>query len=351
MPDGNEAEKSRQVIKPGPCNLITDIKGLAVGQAEDARVRTGVTVILPDRRVTAGVSVMGGGPGTRETDALDPDRLVEEVDGVALSGGSSYGLDAAGGAANWLGARGRGFQMGASPKVSPVVPAAILFDLTNGGDKDWGEEPPYHALGRAACQNAEENAAKGQSQTFTLGAAGAGLGALAGSVHGGIGSVSAVTPDGLQVGALIAVNAFGSAFIPGTQQFWAAPYELEGEFGGRGWPLDMASVSALHPFEATKAAGAVPPAPGGNTTIGVIATNARLTQAECKRVALMGQDGMARALRPIHTPVDGDTLFVLATGEHELPEEMRPLALAALGSIAADCVARAIARGVYEANK
>ncbi|WP_420560702.1 P1 family peptidase [Tepidicaulis sp.] len=176
MPDGNEAEKSRQVIKPGPRNLITDIKGLAVGQAEDARVRTGVTVILPDRRVTAGVSVMGGGPGTRETDALDPDRLVEEVDGVVLSGGSSYGLDAAGGAANWLGARGRGFQMGASPKVSPVVPAAILFDLTNGGDKEWGEEPPYHALGRAACQNAEENAAKGQSQTFTLGAAGRGRG-------------------------------------------------------------------------------------------------------------------------------------------------------------------------------
>ncbi|MGK2740961.1 P1 family peptidase [Tepidicaulis sp. LMO-SS28] len=330
---------TRSVVQPGPRNLITDIDGIAVGQVHDARVKTGVSAVLPEWRMVAGVDVAGGGPGTRETEALDPDRLVDEVDAIVLSGGSSYGLDAAGGVAGWLGARGRGFRLGASPVVSPIVPGAILFDLANGGDKAWGEMPPYHALGREACEAA--------SKDVTLGKAGAGFGARAGQLEGGMGSVSAVTENGLQVGALMAVNAFGSAVIPGTDFFWAAPYELAGEFGGRGWPSSLPPVSSFDPLAGSKAdTGA-----GGNTTIGVIATNARLTQAECRRMAKMAQDGMARALRPVHAPVDGDTLFVLSSGKYELGEEARALALSALGGLAADCVARAIARGVYEAGK
>ena len=212
--------------RPGPRNLITDVAGLAVGQAQDSRARTGVTVILPEARAVCAVDVRGGAPGTRETDALAPENLVDAVDAVVLSGGSVYGLGAADGVTAWLGARGRGYGLARDPIVppSPVVPAAILFDLANGGTKAWGEEPPYRALGRAA--------AEAVALDFVLGTAGAGYGAMAGALKGGIGSASVVTAEGATVGAIVAVNCWGSVIAPGGRTFWAAPYELAGEFGG-----------------------------------------------------------------------------------------------------------------------
>lgn len=327
-------------LRKGPLNLITDVEGIRVGNAEDAAVRSGVTVIIPDERAIAAVDVRGGAPGTRETDALDPACLVEAVDAIVLSGGSVYGLDAASGATAWLGARRRGFVLAGSKLVAPVVPSAILFDLTNGGDKDWGEAPPYAELGRRACA--------GASDRFGLGNAGAGFGARAGQLKGGLGSASAVCDGGLRVGALIAVNPFGSVLVPGSGTFWAAPFELDDEFGGAGRAAEMHGLAARDPFSGTKGEEAA--RPGGNTTIGCVALNADLTPAEARRVAIMAQDGYARAIRPVHTPFDGDLVFVLATGRCPLGAEGRPGLVAQLGSIAADCVARAVARGVYEAE-
>ncbi|PKP77310.1 MAG: peptidase T4 [Alphaproteobacteria bacterium HGW-Alphaproteobacteria-3] len=325
------------LIRKGPRNHIGDIGGILVGNAGDEAVRTGVTVVLPEVRAVAGGDVRGGGPGTRETDLLDPSCLVDAVDAVVLSGGSSWGLDAASGAAAWLGARGRGYRVGSSPLVSPIVPAAILFDLANGGNKQWGEEPPYRTLGKAACEAAAVD--------FALGNAGAGLGATAGKYKGGLGSASAVAESGLAVGALMAANPFGAVVAPGTDRFWAAPFEMDGEFGGRGMPA-AGGFAALDPLAGSKA----DVSPGGNTTIGVVVTNADLSPADARRVAIMAQDGIARAVRPVHTPVDGDTIFVLATGAYALGQEARHVALSMLGALAADCVARAIARAVYEAE-
>ena len=325
-------------IRKGPRNHIGDVGGISVGNAEDIAARTGVTVVLPDARAVAACDVRGGGPGTRETDALDPVCLVDEVDAVVLSGGSSWGLEAGSGVAGWLGARGRGFLVGSSPLVSPIVPAAILFDLANGGDKGWGEEPPYRALGRAACEKA--------GMDFALGNAGAGLGAVAGKYKGGLGSASAIAESGLAVAALMAANPFGAAVMPGSACFWAAPYELDDEFGGLGWPSPLPSFAALDPMAGSKA----DVAPGANTTIGVVVTNADLTPVEARRVAIMAQDGLARAVRPVHAPVDGDTIFVLATGACPIGAETRYRAVTGIGALAADCVARSIARGVYEAE-
>jgi L-aminopeptidase/D-esterase-like protein len=329
-------------IRKGSLNLVTDVPGILVGNAADERVWTGVTVILPEGRAVAAVDVRGGAPGTRETDALDPACLVDEVDAVVLSGGSVYGLDAASGVVGWLGARGRGYALGNSSLVAPVVPSAILFDLTNGGDKAWGEAPPYHALGRMACERA--------GREFSLGNAGAGFGARAGALKGGLGSASVATGAGVTVGAIVAANPFGSAVVPGTDRFWAAPYELEGEFGGRGWPQSP-GAAARDPLEGTKAqAAGLVASQRGNTTIGLVAVDAKLTPAEARRLAIMAQDGLARAIRPVHAPVDGDVVFALATGRVALPSENRAALLTELGSLAADCLARAVARGVYEAE-
>lgn len=326
------------LARPGARNLLTDVDGIAVGQAEDDRVRSGVTVVLPDARAVAAADVRGGAPGTRETDALDPDCLVDAVDAIVLSGGSVYGLDAASAVAAQLGAQGRGFELAGSALVAPVVPAAILFDLTNGGNKAWGETPPYAELGRKALAAAKRE--------FALGNAGAGRGARTGAYKGGVGSASLATTEGFQVGALAAVNGFGSPVVPGTNRLWAWPCEREGEFGGLG-PPEKADVAG---FPADTKLGA----PGGaktgaNTTIGVVAVNAALTPSQARRLAVMAQDGIARAIHPVHTPFDGDTVFVLATGMRKLPEPA-PLALTALGTLAADCMARAVARGVYEAE-
>jgi L-aminopeptidase/D-esterase-like protein len=322
--------------RPGARNLITDVPGLAVGQAEDAAARTGVTVILPDAAAVAACSVAGGGPGTRETDALALDTLVDAVDAIVLAGGSVYGLAAADAVAAWLGEQGRGFRLAVRAGVppSPIVPAAILYDLANGGDKAWGLEPPYRALGLAAVRAA--------GRDFALGGAGAGYGALAGALKGGTGSASAVTRDGFTVGALAAVNSFGSVIAPGGRSFWAAPYEAGAEFGGLG-PAGL--VAGLDDWGASKAAAQ----PGASTTIACVATDAVLTPAQARRVAIMAQDGLARAIRPAHGPTDGDVVFALSTGRRPLGEPV-PMALARIGALAADCLARAIARGVYEAT-
>jgi len=322
------------MYKPGPKNLITDVDGLRVGNAEDHDVRTGVTIVVPDRSATAAVDVRGGAPGTRETDALSPDCLVDGVDAVFLSGGSAFGLDAGSEVMTRLAAMGRGFQVG--DKRVPIVTGAVLFDLMNGGDKDWDDEPPYRALASAAID--------GLSRDPVLGNVGAGLGAKAGDLKGGLGSASIVSDKGLQVGALIAVNAAGSAVMPGQATLWAASWEIGGEMGGQPLPDGPVSPDPSFPFiEAAEA--------GRNTTIGVVATNAILTKAEARRVAIMAHDGMARALRPSHTPFDGDTLFVLATGTHDLGNGPgRALELARLGALAADTVTRAIGRGVFLAD-
>lgn len=321
----------------GPLNLITDVPGLSVGQADDAASRSGVTVILPDERVVCGVDARGGAPGTRETDAVAPDTLVEAVDAIVLAGGSVFGLAAADGVATWLAARGRGYRIGGAsgPPPSPVVPAAILYDLANGGDKAWGLDPPYRRLGM--------DAADGAGRSFILGAAGAGSGAMAGALKGGIGSSSAITHDGFTVGAVAAVNSFGSVVAPGVRAFWAAPFEVGSEFGGvaigeaRGAPDDWGLAKAN-------------PTRGANTTLACVATDAILTPSQARRLAIMAQDGLARAIRPAHSPFDGDIVFALATARRPMPSNMGDFTVARLGALAADCLARAIARGVYEAK-
>lgn len=323
---------------PGKTNLITDVSGLRVGCAEAVAALTGTTVILADEPAIAAVAVAGGGPGTRETDLLAADTLVDAVDAIVLSGGSAYGLAAADGVATALGADGRGFGMVDLPGVpkTPIVPAAILYDLANGGDKVWGDQPPYSDLGRKALSNVDH--------TFKLGASGAGIGARAGQARGGLGSASIVTDDGMTVGALAAVNSFGSPYMPGTEAFWAWPYEIDGEFGSARPPADYRADA--EDWGAAK----VNPAPGQNTTIACIATDVSLTAGQAKRVAQMALSGFSRAIRPVFAPFDGDAVFVLSTGKVPLPDPA-PMNLTRIGELAANTLARSIARGVWEAAK
>ncbi len=317
-------------MNQGRKNLISDVSGILVGNAADATVKTGVTVVLCEMPAVAAVHVMGGAPGTRETDLLAPEQTVEAIDAVVLAGGSAFGLDAAGAVAVGLARAGRGFAVG-DVRV-PLVPAAILFDLLNGGDKGWGDAPPYGRLG------AEALAAAGID--FALGTAGAGVGATTANLKGGLGSASILVEDGTTVGALVAVNALGQATMGDGPHFWASPFEVDGEFGGRGWPAAPApEASRLRHKGQARSREA--------TTIGVVATDATLTKAEAKRLAIMAHDGFARALWPSHTPYDGDLVFALATGRKPRRE---PVDLVALGAAAASCMARAIGRGVYEAT-
>jgi L-aminopeptidase/D-esterase-like protein len=327
------------MLKPGPRNLITDVDGLLVGSAGDERLRSGVSVVLCETPSVASVDVRGGAPGTRETDLLDPSCRVDRIDAVCLSGGSAFGLSAADGVMKWLCERDRGVAI--ADIVVPIVPAAILFDLLNGGDKAW-DWSPYRELGYRA--------ADGASRAFALGNSGAGLGAKAGNLKGGLGSASAIDPQtGLQVGALVAVNARGYTTMGDMPHFWAWALERGREFGGLGPPPRGLDLPVSH----TRADPAVDPAdaarsdPRANTTLAVVATNARLDKASAQRLAVMAQDGLARSIRPVHTPQDGDTVFAVATGTFDLAPD--PLALAELGTLAADCLARAVARGVYHA--
>ncbi|SER83319.1 D-aminopeptidase [Tranquillimonas rosea] len=312
-------------MKPGERNLITDVPGLRVGHAQDARLKSGTTVLTGDRPFTAAVQVIGGAPGTRETDLLAPENLVPAVDALVLSGGSAFGLAAADGVAAGLRAAGRGFE--AAGHRVPIVPAAILFDLAAGGTHDWTQSP-YQPLGRQALDTAGPD--------FDLGSVGAGTGATTAGVKGGLGSASAVLADGTTLGALVAVNAVGSAVHPGTGQFWAAPFERGGEYGDRGAPKDDGGG-----FPATKLTE------GTNTTIAIVATDATLTKAQARRMAMAAHDGMARALLPSHTPFDGDLVFAAATGTRPAPD---PAGELRLGHAAACCLARAIARGVHAAT-
>ncbi|PKP80381.1 MAG: peptidase T4 [Alphaproteobacteria bacterium HGW-Alphaproteobacteria-18] len=327
------------MARPGTRNLITDIEGISVGQAEDARIGTGVSVIVPDCPVLSAICVAGGGPGTRESDLLSAGRLVSDsVDAICLSGGSAFGLAAADGVMAGLKAQGRGFAMVPRPGVpaTPIVPAAILYDLANGGDKDWGDTAPYAGLGRKAFDSAEK--------IFTLGKAGAAFGARAGLAPGGTGSASIVTHDGLSVGALAAVNSFGSVRMPGSDAFWAWPFEISGEFGGvrpePGLTFDPEDWGAAK----------VNPNPRENTTLACIAIDAIVTHDELQRIAQMALAGMARAIRPVFAPTDGDVVFVISTQKRET-EGSRPMTIARIGELAAGTLARAIARGVYETER
>ncbi|MBI4274782.1 MAG: P1 family peptidase [Rhizobiales bacterium] len=311
-------------------NLITDVPGVLVGHADNAKLASGVTAIVFEEPAVASIDMRGGGPGTRETDLLDPAMTVERIDAIALSGGSAFGLDAASGVQAWLKEQGRGFAV-REARV-PIVPGAILFDLLNGGDKNWGRFPPYRDLGYAAAAAA--------ASVFELGSIGAGLGAMCVNLKGGIGSASArTTKDGIAIGALAAVNPAGSVTIGDGPHFWAAPYEQGKELGGRGLPSPLPSEALV---ARTKAS------PHENTTLVVVATDAALTKAQAKRLAIMAQTGMARAIYPVHTPLDGDVVFAAATGKKSLPDPL--ISLASLGALAANVTARAIARGVYEAK-
>lgn len=318
-------------MKLGPKNLITDVAGLQVGNAHDSFLKSGTTVLTADEPFTASVDVMGGAPGTRETDCLDPDRLVESVDALVLSGGSALGLDAASGVADELRSQGRGFAVG--PAIVPIVPAAILFDLLNGGDKNW-KVNPYRQLGVDALADC--------STDFDLGTAGAGVGATTGTLKGGLGSASIVLDNGVTVGALVAVNPTGSAVVPDHPNFWASAFEVEGEFGGLGPaaghdPLVPPRSLKMEAFEAA-----------GNTTIAIVATDAALSKTQLKRMAVAAQDGMARAIVPSHTPFDGDLIFSVSTGAKAMSDPISdPLML---GHVASICLARAIARGVFHAT-
>jgi len=312
-----------------PRNLITGVAGIRVGHADDARLGSGATVIVFDRPAVAAADIGGGGPGTRESALLDPAATVERIDAIALAGGSACGLDAASGVQAWLREQGRGFKV--RDATVPIVPAAILFDLLNGGDKSWGRYPPYRELGYQAAASAAVD--------FALGSVGAGLGATTADLKGGTGSASATTRDGTTVGALALVNAAGSAVIGGGPHFWAGAYERDGEFGGRGLPAAVAPQALSFRSKGQ---------PGENTTLVVVATDAALTKPQTQRLAVMAQDGLARALRPVHTPLDGDIVFAAATGALALPDPI--YGLAELGALAADVVARAIARGVYQAR-
>lgn len=312
-------------------SLITDIPGILVGHAQDLRAATGTTAILFERPAVAAVDVRGGGPGTRETDLLDPERTVERIDALVLSGGSAFGLDAAAGVVAWLAETGRGLPVGAA-RV-PIVPGAILFDLLNGGDKAWGRYPPYRELGYAAAASA--------GRAFALGSAGAGTGARTANLKGGLGSASAaVTGTPFTVGALVAVNAFGRVTVGEGPHFWAAPFEREAEFGGLGWPEAIPPEALAFPERGLA---------GASTTLAVVATDARLTKAQAKRLAVAAQDGLARAIHPVHTPLDGDVVFAAATGRLALGDEPLP-ALARLGDAAAAVLARAVAIGVHAAR-
>jgi L-aminopeptidase/D-esterase-like protein len=321
------------MMRKGARNLITDVPGLLVGNAEDVRLKSGVTAVLCDPPATAAVQVLGGAPGTRETDLLAPHNTVQAVDAIVLSGGSAFGLDAASGVQAALREMGRGFAVG--PHRVPIVPAAILFDLANGGDKDWGRYAPYRDLGYQA--------ARAVSADFGTGSTGAGTGALTATFKGGLGSASTVLSNGITVGALVAVNAVGSATVGDTRHFWAAPFEMDDEFGGLGQPTPWPQDAATPRFKFRERQ-----ASATNTTIAVIATDALLTKAEAKRLAIAAHDGFSRALWPSHTPLDGDLVFALSTGTSGKAPLLQDFI--DLSAAAAATMARAIARGVYDAR-
>jgi D-aminopeptidase len=311
-------------------NLITDVPGVTVGHAEEAAVASGVTAILLDRDNVASGSIRGGAPGGRDTALLDPEMTVTGLDGVVLSGGSVFGLDAAGGVISFLRCQGRGLKIGSA--IVPVVAQAITFDLLNGGNKDWGRMPPYWELGRRAAVGAAAGA-------FAMGSVGGGFGATTANLKGGLGSASTTTRSGFRVGAIVVVNAVGRVTVGDGPHFWAAPYEVAGEFGGLGSPATAAPGALDMHIKAN-----APP----STSIAFVATDAIMTKAQAKRLALMADDGLARAIRPAHAPMDGDTVIAAAMLRTPMREGL--VDLTEIGLAAADCIARSVARAIYMAT-
>ncbi|MFJ2498289.1 P1 family peptidase [Streptomyces sp. NPDC087539] len=325
---------------PGPLDALTDVAGLRVGHAQvpGAGALSGTTVVLaPEGGAVAAVDVRGGGPGTRETDALDPRNLVQRIDAVVLTGGSAYGLDAASGVMAWLEGQGRGVRVGPDPaQVVPVVPAACVFDLGRGGD--WRARPDA-STGRAAVEDA---AASEPGAPVAEGCVGAGTGAVAGQLKGGVGTASIRLASGITVGALAVVNAAGSVVDPRTGV-------LYGEYGAAEPPVHPAP-EALRAAERRLAelreAHARPPL---NTTLAVVATDAGLTRAQAQKLAGTAHDGLARAVRPVHLLTDGDTVFALSTGARPL-DPQNPIALNELLAAGADVLTRAIVKAVRAAQ-
>jgi L-aminopeptidase/D-esterase-like protein len=313
-------------------NLLTDIAGVRVGHADDAALASGVTAVIFDQPAVASMDVRGGGPGTREVALLDLANTVERIDAIALGGGSAFGLEAGGGVQAWLAEQGRGFEVRGA--IIPIVPGAICFDLLNGGNKNWGRFAPYRELGYAAAAAAQPD--------FAIGSVGAGLGATTANLKGGLGSASATTPDGVRVAALAVVNAVGSVTVGDGPHFWAAPFEVDGEFGGHGLPPSFTPDMLAMRLKGAPTATAVE-----NTTLAVVVTDAVLTKPQAKRLAMIAQTGFARAIYPVHAPMDGDVVFAAATGEKPID----PLiGLTELGMVAANVISRAIARGVHAAT-
>ena len=353
-------------LQPGPTNSLTDVAGIRVGHADrrgDGWL-SGVTVVLaPEAGAVAGVDVRGGGPGTRETDLLDPRNLVERVHAITLSGGSAFGLAAADGVLQRLYQAGVGYPVGRPGEVVPIVPGAVIFDLGRGGD--FAKRP-----GAAMGEEAYEAALSSAFGQVPIGSLGAGTGATAGGLKGAVGSASVVLADGTTVGALVVVNAFGSCADPATGELYAARFGLPGEFselllpdaeevaaaraaaeavpgngkpGEPGAPAAEATTSSRKPGKPGKPGNPGGPGTTFATTIGVVATDAMLTKAQCAKVSGIGHDGMARAIRPVHTMFDGDTVFSMATGNRRAPDL---LAFHALLDAAGDCFTRAIGRAM-----
>ncbi|MFN3717713.1 MAG: P1 family peptidase [Rhizobium rhizophilum] len=312
----------------GPLNLLTDIDGLSVGHATDLTLGSGVTVIVFDEPATASGTVLGGAPGGRDVTLLDPSMTVQQVDAFVLSGGSAFGLDAAGGVQSGLRAAGRGFAVG-SVRV-PIVPQAILMDLLNGGAKDWGLHAPYRDLGYQAFGNAAKGA-------FPLGTVGAGTGATTANFKGGLGSASAVSSSGHTIAALVAVNAMGSVTVGDGPHFWAAPFEEGEEFGDLGQPAHVTVEDRAMRIKGLRLTA---------TTIGAVVTDCALSKPELHRLSLSAHDGLARAVLPAHLPLDGDTMFSASTGKRQSNGTADLMELCHLATLV---TARAIARGVFEA--
>ncbi len=314
-------------MRTGPKNLITDVAGLSIGNAQDAKVASGVTVALFDTEAVASVCVTGGAAAARDIECLAPEATVDSVHAILLSGGSGFGLDAASGAQAWLRERGRGVVFGRA--VIPITPQAICFDLINGGDKDWGRYPPYRELAYDACENAGD--------TFALGTAGGGYGATTADLKGGLGSASVVTSAGHTVGAMVVVNAIGSAVMGGGPHFWAAPWEIGDEFGGLGSPKHASTDLAWKGRPLTPA-----------TTIAMVATDAKLSKPQARRLAIAASGGKSKGLRLAHALFDGDTVFAASTGRRHLRDPATEII--EICALASDCLARAIARGVHAAT-
>ena len=319
------------MMQTGEKNLITDVRGILVGNAHDETLKSGVSVVSADAPFTASYCVMGGAPGTRETDLLAPDKTVNGVDALVLSGGSSFGVDTASGVVERLREAGRGFLAAGYP--IPLAPAAILFDLNNGGDKNWTHNP-YPQLGRCAYDALNDN--------FEIGSFGAGFGAQCGMMKGGLGSASFTLTNGITVGALVAANPVGNPTDDSGKNFWAAPFEVDAEFGGLGAPSGSAHGQSL---EQTKLGGLVPRT---NTSIAIVATDATLSKSEAHRLATVTHDGFARAIVPSHLPMDGDLIFAAATDKMPAPQTI--LEFSEICHAASLCVARAVARGVFHAR-